>query len=194
MNFVRTQNYSGDKGSGGLIDFTKSSLLSTDREAPAPKERRRPQGDKNEIQFKPKELFSDRDLEYIAENLTSATAIASAFSEEDIAHLDNLERKRNQLWKKRKLEEEEFAREAERVRKSLSEKEDLELLTNSDETDQSTVSEVKTSLFTVTRKDTVRPKVNLMGEKVTNEHEIETSKTSAESESALVAGYSSDED
>lgn len=79
-----------------------------------------------EPEFKPKELFCDRDLEYVADNLTSATAILSAFSEEDVAHLGELEETRNRRWKKRREEEEEFAREAERARQALSDEEKTE--------------------------------------------------------------------
>ncbi|GIX64087.1 uncharacterized protein BcabD6B2_35220 [Babesia caballi] len=147
MNFVRTQNYSGDKASGGLIDFAKGSLLSTDRDAPTSRSSTREAKDRAEGQFKPKELFSDRDLEYAAENLTSATAIASAFSEEDIAHLDQLEKRRNELWKRRRLEEEEFVKEAQRLRNALPDEDAREAKRQNSGSTSGEAPEVSISLF-----------------------------------------------
>ncbi|KAK1940392.1 hypothetical protein X943_003819 [Babesia divergens] len=123
MNFVRTQNYRNDKGSGGLIDFAKGSIITGNVDGSELKGlKKKVKTDENQA-FKPKELFCDRDLEYATQNLTSATAILSAYSEEDIAHLDQLKKKRQKLWAKRREEEEEFVREAQRLKSSLSEEE-----------------------------------------------------------------------
>ncbi|CDR95512.1 hypothetical protein, conserved [Babesia bigemina] len=155
MNFVRTHNYSSDKASGGHIDFTKGSLFSTDGAAPSTKGRQRERADKPDVDFKPKELFCDRDLEFTAENLTSATAIASAFSEEDIAHLDQLERRRNLLWKRRSLEEEEFIKEAQRLRSAQPDEETQESKKPKKDAEQGKERRHRISLFRTTRADTL---------------------------------------
>ncbi|GBE61314.1 hypothetical protein, conserved [Babesia ovata] len=154
MNFVRTQNYSSDKASGGLIDFTKGSLFSTDSAAPAAKGRQRERTDKSDVEFKLKELYCDRDSEFTADNLTSATAIASAFSEEDIAHLDQLERRRNLLWKRRSLEEEEFIKEAQRLRNAQPDEETQEIKKPKKDVEHRK-EENRISLFRTTRTNSV---------------------------------------
>ncbi|KAK1443009.1 hypothetical protein BgAZ_305270 [Babesia gibsoni] len=121
MSFVRTHYYSGDKASGGLIDFSKGSLISGEQKGDEAKPPRKVRKQEKEQEFKPKELFSDRDLEYTAENLTSANAIISAFNEESLQYLEELREKRQKLWKKRQEEVEEFAKEAAKLRYSLQE-------------------------------------------------------------------------
>ncbi|GFE55782.1 hypothetical protein BaOVIS_031860 [Babesia ovis] len=186
MNFVRTQNYSGSKASGGLIDFTKRSILETEETQKKDKKRNQ---DKQQVEFKPKELFTDRDIEYAVENLTSATAITSAFSEEDIQHLDKLEKKKDILWKKRKLEQEEYAKEAERKRKELLEKEDSSDSHNSATNNSTPPGDTYNSftIFNVKRTDKEISSISgVCGIKVVNRK----SKSSA----PLIEGYSSSED
>ncbi|EDO05307.1 hypothetical protein BBOV_I002250 [Babesia bovis T2Bo] len=192
MNFVRTQNYSGDKASGGLIDFTKGSLVEASNDVTRPKERQKRENNNKEVQFKPKELFSDRDIEGVVENLTSATAIASAFSEEDIAHLENLEKKRNQQWKRRKLEEEEYAKEAERIRNSLGQKEDIDH--SSDDSNLPTL-DTTPSLFPKTQSQIrLTPKICVIERNISTRDTNQPSSINKSNNLPLIEGYSSDED